>query len=260
MTGRAWRDGLSTTPTLVGRDATLQRLGQLIDLGSGALVVGPPGVGVSALLVAVTRAQRATGRTVHHEVGDDVGPVLADNPTVVDGTAWAPAPAAVPLIVIDDAHRLAEGTAVDLRRRLLAGQARCLLGTTALDRVPPALDWLWQSGTLERLDLDPLSSDDMASWVTALVGAPPDPPTVEALRFDNGGLPGLAVDTLHALVEGHDADGARHRGASPRAWRCGPGTPGSPANCRAPQPSATASAARWPGSPTTSAMPCSPCA
>ncbi len=180
-------------PVLFGREQTRRRLDRVLDQGAGAIVTGAASVGVSAVLSAVARAQRRRGRSVRHEVAFDGGTGLVNGGLGLDDDAY--------LLILDDAERLDESEADQLRRAVLAGRFRCLIGTTHIDEVASPLAWLWRSGTIERIDIAPLTATDVASWVTALVGAQPDPPAVEALLGDSGGLPGLAVDTLRALAE-----------------------------------------------------------
>jgi DNA-binding CsgD family transcriptional regulator len=184
---------------LVGRDTILDRLDRSLD-APGAVVCGPGAVGVSALLGAVARRRRTRDVVLHHLVAGDpldglvgVGDDVATQPT--------------PILILDDAHLLDDEPAASLRRAVLAGRLRCLLGSTDSSHLPAPLTWLWQSGTLERVDVEPLDGSDVADWVAARVGARPDRSTLDALMVDGGGLPGLMVDCLRGLT----AEGAVDR-------------------------------------------------
>ncbi len=168
------------------------------------MVSGPRGVGVSALLTAVARGRRAAGSVVDHRVATDPLDDLlggADAPR-----SSSPLTAELPVLVLDDVHKLGDTTATQLRRAVLDGRLRCLLGSTRPERLAAPLEWLWQSGTLDRVDVDALDAATVAAWIENLVGAPPDRSTLEVLLGDSGGLPGLLVDTLAALTQaGPDA-------------------------------------------------------
>ncbi len=194
---------------LIGRASVLVRLDRSLDTG-GAVLAGPGGVGVSALLTAVSRRLRQAGTIVHHRVaGDPLADLLddltdppADPASSVSGppTRSGFGPTALPVLVLDDAHLLDDPTAAELRRRVLDGGLRCLLGSTDPDGLAAPLAWLWHSGTVARIDLAPFDGATVAGWVAELVGAPPDRSTLDLLLSDSGGLPGLLVDTLGALT------------------------------------------------------------
>lgn len=164
---------------------------------AGVLLCGPTGVGVSALLAVVARQGREDNRSIHHSVAGASQPEAVLGPE--DETPDAPR---VPqeILVLDDAHLLDGDNAATLMQRVLDGRLRCVLGSTSPDELPEPLDWLWRSGQLTRIDIEPLTADDVEAWITSLFDAPPDAPTLEALMADSAGLPGLLVDTFTALV------------------------------------------------------------
>ncbi len=182
---------------MVGRSETRSRISRALAESAGALVCGPAGVGVSALLAAVVRQGRDGNRSIRHSVAgaaqfagalalDDGNPDASSEPHHI--------------LVLDDAHLLDDDMAAALMQRVLDGRLRCVLGSTSPDELPEPLGWLWRSGQLARIDLEPLAADDVASWIASLLGAPPDAPTLDALIADSAGLPGLLVDTLASLV------------------------------------------------------------
>ncbi len=176
--------------SLIGRGRQLDDLRARLATGAGAVVTGPPGSGVSALLIALVQAERGRGqRVVHRLAAADRSPMSG----IEDGD----------LVVIDDAHLLTPASADDVREHLLAGAVRVVLGSTGRPLVEP-LGWLWRSGLLARIDVPPLGAEQVAELVEGVAGAPPDRPTVDAFVADSGGLPAYLVDPLSAAV----ADGA----------------------------------------------------
>ncbi|MGZ4704555.1 MAG: hypothetical protein ACXWCM_06770, partial [Acidimicrobiales bacterium] len=172
--------------SLVGRERQLDDLSGHLGIGSGAVVTGPPGSGVSALLIALVQGQRGGGRRVVHRLAAaDRTPMRG----VEDGD----------LVVIDDAHLLSSSGAEDVREHLVAGTVRVVLGSTGRPLVEP-LGWLWRSGLLARVDVPALAADLVAELIERAAGAPPDRPTVDAFVADSGGLPAYLVDTLGAAV------------------------------------------------------------
>jgi len=212
---------------LFGRELVLERLAGALLVGassapSGAIVCGPPGVGVSASLTEAVRRGRVAGRSIRHAVA---GPSPLH-------TLLAPEGDAPQTVVLDDAHQLDGDAAADLLQRVLDGKLRCLLGSTAPDLLPEPLDWLWRSGQLVRIDIDPLGPDDVAAWLTAELGAAPDSPTLDALMSDCAGLPGLLVDTLDALLRGDGpVDGWESAESSGLVVRSGHGRLAGPLPC-----------------------------
>ena len=177
--------------SLVGRERQLAELSRHVDQGAGAVVTGPPGCGVSALLIAMVQAERDRGRRVVHRLassGHDLIELRAG--AHLDGTD---------LLVIDDAHLLTEAAAEAVREHLLAGDVRVVLGSTGSPLTEP-LGWLWRSGLLARIDVPVLEADQVAALIEAASGAPPDRPTVDAFVADSGGLPAYLVDPLRAAV------------------------------------------------------------
>ena len=182
---------------LVGRSVARSRITRALAGSSGALVCGPTGVGVSAVLAVMARQGREASHSVRHSVAGTSRPTPLLG--LDDGTLNA-SNVTHDILVLDDAHLLAGDEAATLMQRVLDGRLSCVLGSTSPAELPEPLDWLWQSGQLVRIDVEPLTSDDVATWITSLLGAPPDAPTLDALMADSAGLPGLLVDTLSALV------------------------------------------------------------
>ena len=172
--------------SLVGRDRQLDDLSGHLGSGAGAVVTGPPGSGISALLIALAQTRRALGERVVHRLA-------------VEGQSPMRGVEAGDVVVIDDAHLLSPAAAEDVRERLLAGDVRVVLGSTGRPLVEP-LGWLWRSGLLGRIDVPALGAEQVAALVERSAGAPPDRPTVDAFVADSGGLPAYLVDPLAAAV------------------------------------------------------------
>ena len=178
---------------LFARSGVQSRLTRALADSAGAVVCGPHGVGISALLTAVARDARASGRRVRHAVAGASPVAIVPDTSRDRGDAYE-------ILVLDDAERLDGDEAARLLQRVLDGRLRCILGSTDPGALPDPLDWLWRSGQLARVEVAPLTTDELAGWVTERVGAPPDSPTLDALMADCAGLPGMLVDTLAALT------------------------------------------------------------
>jgi DNA-binding CsgD family transcriptional regulator len=99
------------------------------------------------------------------------------------------------LLVVDDAHQLDDGTAGILVEMVAAGWAAVLAASRVRPGLPPVLNQLWYDGLAERIDLRPLSREQVAEAVSqALEGIVPAN-TVQHLWAASGGNP-LLLDCL----------------------------------------------------------------
>lgn len=164
----------------VGRAPVVDRLERDLAGGRGSFVTGPPGIGVTACLRALTERLRARGKPVAFTVARfDAGGAPTGGVTVVD-----------------DADRLPDAQAAALRDAVVNESARVVVGTTHAGACAPAFSWLWSSGTLARADLAPLDADDVAALVERAAHAPPDGATLRSFLADSAGVPAFLVPTL----------------------------------------------------------------
>jgi DNA-binding CsgD family transcriptional regulator len=199
------------TPPLVARDDELGRLLGLVRTRSGAVVVGDPGVGKTALASALAARHGDSGQVVVWIVATEAGrgmPFAALAPLMPpDVTAVHPAivPNLVagriaelveasgrrgpPLLVLDDAHQLDEQSAACVLG-LVAHQSVRLLATVRSGvPVPDAVTSLWKDGFCERVDLAPLDRDGARALLAAGLGGDVAGATAELLWQHTRGNP-----------------------------------------------------------------------
>ncbi|WJV44161.1 helix-turn-helix transcriptional regulator [Streptomyces flavofungini] len=220
----------------VARDEELRTTLAAVVSRRGTAIVGPPGVGRTALLSAVAR-RLATSRfevvwTAATQASRQVPfgafrSVLGACDRLDDHQAYGAlhtelfrrAGARIPVLVIDDAHRLddrgaalALGLAAEGVVRLLVAarsQSPCAAGPPVSDAVVA----LWKDSYLERLDLAAFGRVGTQQLIRSLAGGPVAQTTVDLLQRWTGGNPLLLTELVrHARV-------ARHLVAEGGLWR-----------------------------------------
>ncbi|CAN5699690.1 LuxR family transcriptional regulator [soil metagenome] len=129
------------------------------------------------------------------------------------------------LLAVDDAHLLDDPSAV-LLHQLALGRAAFVVGTVRNgEMAPEAVTDLWKSGVALRLEVGPLTSDQVDVLLAMVLGGPVDGPTLHRLcRSSDGNVLYLRELVLGALDSGLLA--ARHG-----LWRL-TGEPGPSARLR----------------------------
>ncbi|MGH8891643.1 MAG: AAA family ATPase, partial [Acidothermaceae bacterium] len=203
----------------VGRVRELAHVEALLAAGVGALVVGEPGVGKSAFAREVGRRAEAAGATVGQVAGHAVSSgtpfetfagALSDSrdPTELDvadvvarlfATIAAP-PGKPPLLVVDDVALIDERSAQVLLRIAAANTAIIVATAPESTPLPPAIDRLWRDGLCERIDLTPLSDDEVAAFVEAVLDGPVDAATARTFADRSGGNPLFLRELLTATL------------------------------------------------------------
>ncbi|HYF47399.1 MAG TPA: ATP-binding protein, partial [Acidimicrobiales bacterium] len=203
----------------VGRVAERERIGALLrgTLPTGVLIAGEQGVGKTRLGGAARELAGEAGFEVHHVLAGSATraipfgalatllPVVrdaAESPQVALGSAAAHLAAlggGRPLLIsVDDAHHLDDPSAAVLHQMGSDGSATVLMTVRSDLELPEPVRALWRSGAAERLDLGPLSADEVEELLELVLEGRTAPRTVEALtRLSEGN--GLY---LRELVEG----------------------------------------------------------
>lgn len=213
----------------VGRDTEIEAVtaslvpphGDRVDdvPGSGAVVVGPAGVGKTRLLREVRRwaetrrlptatviATRAASQTpygaVLHLLADDEAPPP-------DRSAWhgrfaaALRSAAGPtVLLLDDAHLLDQGSAALLLQLVLEGVVSPVVAVRGGEPTPDPVTALWKDGLLTRVDLDPFPAARMGTLIGRALDGRVSDRTLERLAAVSGGNVLYAQELVAAAVDG----------------------------------------------------------
>ncbi|GGR88564.1 transcriptional regulator [Streptomyces aureoverticillatus] len=192
--------------TLVAKDQEQKQLLGAVMAKRGAAVIGPAGVGKTALLSAVTRrldparfevvwaaATEAGGRI---PFGVFRGLLCVDAPLdhgrtygLVRRELSRRAGQRTPVLVIDDVHRLDEWSAALALNLAAEGNLRLVVAARSGLEMSDAVVALWKDKYLERLDLTPLSRADTGRLACALVNGEAARSTVDLLFRWTGGNP-----------------------------------------------------------------------
>ncbi|MGH9117043.1 MAG: AAA family ATPase, partial [Acidimicrobiales bacterium] len=202
-----------TAPELVARDVEIAHLLALVRRGAGAVLVGDPGVGKTALAAALADRCRDAGQVVVWMVATEAGrgmpfgalaPLMPDDVTAVhpalvpnlvarrlsELAAEATGPARTPpLLVVDDAHLLDEASAACVLGLVANESAGVLATVRAGVALPDAVTSLWKDRFCERVDLAPLGRDGTRALVAAGLGGGVAGATVELLWRHTHGNP-----------------------------------------------------------------------
>ncbi len=220
---------------LVGREAALDALLQRLEaLREGTLldplviVAGPAGMGVTRLLAtlrnhaAVSGCLVATGASLRDLAADLLGhPAVRDGGEVgasprehvfrIDAALHALPPGELPVLLLDDLHRMGAVECAALRdwiaaleRRSGRAQAMLVLGGRG-DGEGPGAEILRTAGRAVRhdlRDLAPLGRNDVRAVLGAVLGQPRiSGDLVQALHRTTGGNPRLLSELMQLLVD-----------------------------------------------------------
>ncbi|PRY01426.1 helix-turn-helix transcriptional regulator [Allonocardiopsis opalescens] len=213
----------------VGRTAALSRVVEALtaEPGGGAVVAGAAGVGKSRLVrealalagparFLVRRAMADPG-TASVPFGALSGLLPADLPALTGGNPLRAAAEALldpvdprPLLVeADDAHLLDGHSAALLGQLVRTGRAR-LLGTVRTgEPVAESLAALWRDGPVARVELGPLTREEMERVLAAALDAPVDSATRARLWRTTLGNPLFLRETVAA---GRESGALRRHG------------------------------------------------
>ncbi|NOJ60769.1 LuxR family transcriptional regulator [Arthrobacter sp. 260] len=216
----------STSPSHQTRALLPQTLRDLLLEGpapSSVLLTGEPGSGKTALLRSMVDHLRTTACLIHlrgtgryarepygalrvllAEAGEDV---LSHPVRVISALTRVLKDKALGLpviVVVDDAHHLDEDSTTVLGQLVQAGSIRLVAACSDLTAAPFSFQTLCLKGTLVRVDLGPLTQQEVAAYLAAALGATASRASSLALHTHSGGNPRL----LGALVRDYVAAGA----------------------------------------------------
>ncbi|MEW6475561.1 MAG: LuxR C-terminal-related transcriptional regulator [Actinomycetota bacterium] len=176
---------------LIGRTAELQRIGEYLDRGVGGVVLaGPAGVGktrlaLEGLSLASARGfvpirVAATQATAKLPFGA-FAPLLPDVAAGTDltevlrqvGRAIVRSGEGKPVaLLVDDAHLLDEASAALTYQMAVANDTFVLTTVRSGERASEAVVALWKDAVAGRLELGPLSAEEVGQFVEAVLGGP----------------------------------------------------------------------------------------
>ncbi|MGH3472780.1 MAG: helix-turn-helix transcriptional regulator [Nocardioidaceae bacterium] len=202
----------------VGRVTELARMQSLIDSGVGAIILGEPGVGKTALArqAAERFGQGITpiGRVVGNAVSNGSPyEAFAGVVTVADAALLNPAevarraaaafprrPGAKVLFIVDDAQLLDDRSAQVLLQLATDGVAT-VLATTRDHSLPRGIDRLWHDGLCERFELAGLSEGEVLELIETALDAPIEASAARAFAARAQGNPLLLRELVSAALE-----------------------------------------------------------
>ena len=149
------------------------------------IIQGPGGTGKTLLLAELATAYRQAGLTV------------------VDGADPDPnIPAEGFAVLVDDAHRLSDETALRVRRLLRRPGVRLAVAFRPWPRPPALADLVRDLGSDRRsITLGHVDRGLVLSWARELLGEVASPALVDAVLHQTGGLPALVHPLLTGLAD-----------------------------------------------------------
>ncbi|WP_247044372.1 helix-turn-helix transcriptional regulator [Arthrobacter rhizosphaerae] len=209
---------------LTGRRETMERVCHTIltKTSQAVFLISGPGIGKSALVEAISERLTRDMNVLRIHGSSSLAKVPfgvlapytsglsaedALSPVAVLRSVWTyfqklrSAKDGPLLLVVDDAHHLDDATASIVVDMVSAGWASVLATGRSRPGLPAAMNQLWYDGLADRIDLRPLTQEQVAEAVGhALEGTVPES-TVQALWTESGGNPLLLDCLLNDAIE-----------------------------------------------------------
>ncbi len=209
----------------LGRDAELEVVLRSLTPGEGgghgAVVVAPAGVGKTRLLREIRRSATARGVRTESVLATEAaaltpyGAVLhllpGEAAEHADRGGWHASFAAAlrsgdedrpTLLVVDDAHHLDEGSASLVLHLTLQGVVVPVIAVRAGEAVPEPVTLLWRNGMCLRVDLQPLTGEELGDLIGAALGGRISERTLARLEAVSDGNVLYARELVTAAVAG----------------------------------------------------------
>lgn len=199
-------EGFESAWPLIGRAAELEQLSRLLETGRGAAVLaGPAGVGKTRLgsewLTTAESKGFPTLRVAATQSSSDVpfGAFAALIPEAIAGADQLALLRQIAnavqergggkriAVLVDDAHLLDEGSAA-LTHLLVTSQLALIVATLREgEPAPDSVVALWKDGIADRIDLQPLTADQVGELLATVLDGPVDGLTAHRFMRGSGG-------------------------------------------------------------------------
>ncbi|MGR8007776.1 LuxR C-terminal-related transcriptional regulator [Streptomyces hypolithicus] len=174
---------------ITARETELRAAAKSLARGSGAILVGAPGVGKSLLLATALERAADEGRTVLSVGGASwssgarakgyasLGECLESvEPSTLGGAA-----SDRPVVGIDDAHLVDTASSHRLHRLVAAGRLSVLATSRRDASAPAGIDKLWVDRLIDHVEVTPFDSAALGDVLRARLGGHTDASTLERL-------------------------------------------------------------------------------
>lgn len=204
---------------LVGREVEFRRVSERLSPGSGVLIVGEPGVGKTRLARTGIEAAYARGaRTewIAGAAGSSGVPLAAVAHVLPEHTDDEGEPTRLmrsaarvlasrphePLVIgLDDSHLIDAASAAVVHAAVVNGGASLVATVRRGEALPEPVEVLLRDGQLERMDLNPLSDDEVATLLVKALDGAVETGTIERLCAAGQGNPMLVRELVHGGLE-----------------------------------------------------------
>ena len=193
---------------LVGRDEALAELAHGLHAAAGAVVIGPAGIGKTALIRAAAadpayypvtiRGSRVSGKTpfgalawLISEMTEDVEARPEQLLHELDSLLAQRAGGKRILLVLDSVEWLDNWTGMAVSQLVRRSGARVLAAAENFSDSAPDLLALWTEGLLHRVDLAPLATEETRELMQNLLDGPVSSMAAQSMQRHSGGNPQL---------------------------------------------------------------------
>ncbi|MBF4993024.1 AAA family ATPase [Arthrobacter gandavensis] len=179
--------------------------------GRGALIVGPQGIGKSALAQALT--ERARGYRIEALYGTEVSrrtpygalaPLISEMPLAgglnpvsalqeVRRLLRSKAAGLPLLLVVDDVDELDDLSVQVVAQLVRGGEVTLAATATDLVQAEPEILSLWADGHLDRIDVEPLSQTETRTLMAGFLSGPVSEPAARTMWAETRGNPHFTV-------------------------------------------------------------------
>ena len=205
---------------VVGRDSDLGSLRAALHSASGALVVGPAGVGKTHLVRSFLDEIAGRGGRIETFVASQttqqvplgaLSPVLAQA-SLVNSSKFEQLTQAIcsllgyneeslaPALMFDDVDLLDAASADVVHQLASSRQASVWLTIRSGEPIPAPIESLWRSGVIHRIDLQPIDRDDATRIAEGFLDGALEPSAANALWDLTLGIPLYLREAVNDFV------------------------------------------------------------